>query len=636
MNGMGDLDRVVAAALRAAAPASSAPHLLRPSDAFLGRPLAAILGLQKVAERRHMPLVGVYLTASEYLGPFFIANGEEYRPDPIWTDLVLQHPRSDLLCALALLNHAARDTDLAAQLRTYFIERAPAIGTFLDDALNKTGDDRRVFLARGPILRTVRAVLNAATDDSTRLADARRRLGLPPAGTMDLTIVAILLTHLVADTMGRKAVDGEPRVGGLPQSLAMEMIQNTLFHQVGDVGDLLARTRLLWQGMDLAALQPQPRDLPVRMVEQATGAKYDPLVATAFALWARAQAYSPDEPMLLDPQRLPAEIQPYLGSTLPVLTATADELAAAARGQAADWQMLPLQEHPVVALSNGLLVLDETYLMDRVATGLFWLVHDYEKATYGDAAAHTWRGNHGDLFEQLAERRIRRLAPPSLGSAPTFFTEADLRDAYPGPGKKHCDAGIDYGSTVVLAEVVSGQVSVSTRTLGEPQALQNDLERLVFKKTRQLHDTALRLLDASHKGTAQLLGRGAPRIHPVIVQGGQFPHSEVTRRLIDGQLSEERLLQDARIAPLSIVGLDDLELVELLRQRDGVSFPELLDGWRNSIYANTGLRNYLIETFRLHGGVKRTAEIQAELDPQLETITRLLGTDMPERGEDSQ
>ena len=109
----------------------------------------------------------------------------------------------------------------------------------------------------------------------------------------------------------------------------------------------------------------------------------------------------------------------------------------------------------------------------------------------------------------------------------------------------------------------------------------------------------------------------------------QFPHSPITTRLIEGYLTENELLQDARIASLSIVGLDDLELVELLRQREGASLPDLLDGWQNSIYTDTSLRNYLIETFALRGGFNRTAESQEELDPQLKAILKLLGTEMP-------
>jgi hypothetical protein len=574
-----------------------------------------------------MPHVAVYLTASEYLGPFFAAAGEEYRADPLWLDLVSQHPRDDLLAALAVINHATGDPDLADHLREHFSRAAPGLAPHLQRALAGADGQSRVFLARGLVLRTIRAVLTSASSDPAQLVEKRAALGLSPPGAMELLVVAILLTHQVADSMGRRASAGEPMLGGMPQSLAMELVQNTLFHQADDVGDLLARTRLLWCEMDVAALRPAPRAVPMAMLEEVTGAPYDVLIATAFALWAKAQSYTPNEGAVLAAESLPADLQPHLERTLAVLARTPDELAGSLRGQTADWQMLPLQEHPVADTDRGLLVLDETYLLGRVTSGLFWLVHDHEKA-FGDDAANRWRSNHAGLFEQLAERRLQVLAPPLLGGASTYFTEEDLERVFPGQGIKRCDVGIHFGVTVVLAEIVSGQVSVPTRTRGDVTAFRSDLDRLVFSKARQLNGTAERLL-ADLPGTRDLLGAPAGRIHPVIVHAGQFPHSRVTGQLIEERLASEHLLRDARIAPLALVGLDDLELAELVRGREGRSLPDLLDGWRASEYAETSLRNYLIHRFQLQSGVRRPAALQAELEPQLREITRLLDTSMP-------
>jgi hypothetical protein len=54
------------------------------------------------------------------------------------------------------------------------------------------------------------------------------------------------------------------------------------------------------------------------------------------------------------------------------------------------WQMRPLQARPLLRLGDDVVVLDERHLVERVTRGLYWLVHDHEKETYGDKARGAW------------------------------------------------------------------------------------------------------------------------------------------------------------------------------------------------------------------------------------------------------
>ena len=58
------------------------------------------------------------------------------------------------------------------------------------------------------------------------------------------------------------------------------------------------------------------------------------------------------------------------------------------------------------------------------------------------------------------------------------------------PEHKTADTVIDFGERFVAFEIVSGQISVNTRVHGSLMSYEADLERLVFKKLRQLDDTA--------------------------------------------------------------------------------------------------------------------------------------------------
>ena len=57
-------------------------------------------------------------------------------------------------------------------------------------------------------------------------------------------------------------------------------------------------------------------------------------------------------------------------------------------------------------------------------------------------------------------------------------------------GTHACDAGIDFGDDMVLAEVVSGTVKMPTRQDGDVAPFRADAERLVVGKLGQLYDVA--------------------------------------------------------------------------------------------------------------------------------------------------
>lgn len=589
-------------------------------------PFAELLGLTPVAEPRELPLVHVYLSAHEYLAPYFAAKGISYRPDLVRLDVLYRHPRDLLLAMLAVLNHASSSPALAEQIRQEYVQRLTPIEPYLGAALRGLHGKPREFLARGPILRAIRDVLANAESDEIAVAARRTDLGFPSSPPVDLLVTAIVLVHITADAMGAQSDSSEPKLAGLPRSLAMELIQNSLFNRSEDAGDQLARNRLMWHNPDIATLKPPPRCPPVEMLQQAAGVDFDTLVAAGFALWSYAQQYSLTSRPVLAADALCFSSAALTATAFGVLSAAPDQLAAEVRANTADWQMLALQTHPVLRLPTGYLVLDETFLLDRITSGLFWIVQEAEKRRGGDSAAEAWHRVHGGMFELLAEQRARRLAPILLGAAQdTFFTEEDLQRHFPGQGRKHCDIGIDFGTTVLLADAVSGQISVPTRTTGDTMALAKDLERIVYKKTRQLDDTAKRLLQDT-AGTCALLGRPAARIHPVVIHAGQFPHSPPVTTIIGTQLRTENLLneRDARIAPVSVLSIEDLEVAELVRETRGLALPDILDAWKQSAYETNSLRNYLIETNGLHGPRPRSAASKAELDPHIDKVGSLL------------
>ena len=455
---------------------------------------AWMLGLAPVPEGHAWldNLVRVYVIAREYLGPFEAACGRDFDRDA-WIRVVLNlYPAEEFLCQLAALNHAATSDGLTldAQQR-YLDDMVPDAAQALRHALAGGVDgQRRGFLARQLVLRAMRLVLvppeSAAGWDLDRaLQDRLDGISAPAA--------AVLLVHLVGDALHQERSENEPRFCGTSEQLAMEMIANNLFYDRDDNGDLLARYRMLWLDYGPRLKRFTPRQPPADMLREAAGVELDEMITLAFAYWACLQARGHDDPIQIQAMVSPEmtisreHVETFLGLFASTPASLADEL----RQYPQPWQMMPVQSRPLLRLGNEVVVLDERYLVERVTRGLFWLVHDYEKEHYGERARSNWTQVWSEMVETRVEDQLRQMAPSLVGGGRAFFTEEDLQAAF--PGKKNCDAGIDYGSDVVLAEVVSGTVKVTTRELADVSSFTADTERIVLGKARQLYETAANL-----------------------------------------------------------------------------------------------------------------------------------------------
>src|SRR5262249_51983324 len=146
-----------------------------------------------------------------------------------------------------------------------------------------------------------------------------------------------------------------------------------------------------------------------------------------------------------------------IGLFLELVAATPEQFSEDFRGRASRFDFLPFQRRPILRMPQGLLLLDEEYMWERITQGHYWDVHDHEKAS-GETERNRWPQAYGEMMEMMVEDLLERLAPPLLGGeGSTFYTEEDFATAYPG---KRCDAAIDFGLDLALFEVVSGQLSV--------------------------------------------------------------------------------------------------------------------------------------------------------------------------------
>ena len=181
------------------------------------------------------------------------------------------------------------------------------------------------------------------------------------------------------------------------------------------------------------------------MLQEATGISFDELTTLGFAYWSHIRACGPGDQVKLNAMIMPriAISQAVISTFLDLFSSTPADLADALRGCTKPWQMLPIQDRPLLRLGNDIVVLDERYLVERVTRGLYWLVHDYEATTFGEKARNKWTQAYSEMVERRVEDQVRDMAPHLVGGKRAFFTEEDLQAAF--PGVENADAGADFG-----------------------------------------------------------------------------------------------------------------------------------------------------------------------------------------------
>ena len=83
------------------------------------------------------------------------------------------------------------------------------------------------------------------------------------------------------------------------------------------------------------------------------------------------------------------------------------------------------------------------------------------------------------------------------------------------------------------------------------------------------------------------------RILLVVVCGGQFPVNPLTITYISQQIAAGQLQPHGPIRPLALLDLEELEGCQALHRRRGMTLPQLLGAWRQSLYSGVAFRNYL-------------------------------------------
>lgn len=548
-------------------------------------------------ERRPTELINVFITLRDYM--------DIPAQDVIDMAATSQAP-SDLLRELANLSHIERNEDLTAEftadlLRCMNVESKRKLEAVL-------ADGRHRLLARQPIVLGMMFILRTYA----KRGNAQRIQGRAPT-----RMVALLLTHAIAEHLGG-AVRGR-ELDEAPDAWMLEFAQNMQFNQRDDPLSLLVRHHDLWSiYLPQARSEEQPE--ADGLLAEATGLGYRQHLAYAFAMYAFASSRKPNDPFYLDRSALPSESGSF-ASFVSCVAATLDVLSASASKTDGEWNCLPILAHPILAEKQGLLVLDEDFILQRATSGLRHYV-DNHVGTATTPQRTLWDQHYGSAVESMAEDGIRALAPKSLmdEKRAIVFDEEDMRSISTG---KRADIAVCYGADWCVFEVVAKRLTARAMHSSDIEVFKSDIDHLVIHKAAQLAEIADALLSG---GAERLAGIEVPatRVCPVVVCPEGVPASPLLGDYIRAELASRGLMSDSRVVRLAVLDLGDLELLESLLEHGHLP-NRVLHAWGTSRLAHFPLSAYAWHAYPGLRPLGRPSRIQLRADRLFDELLETIG-----------
>jgi hypothetical protein len=491
-------------------------------------------------------------------------------PDAVLLEHLAGHPAGDVLafCGSVLNVLARSERDDGQQW---------AVQTFLRGAHRRRAEamikDDWALLTPQVVLAS--AKLRLLLRDATPPRDGNLLAGE--------TLTAILG---IADRLSAERED-DAMWGLAPRWLVVEMLQNLYFNATRDVGSVLARGRRVRTIM--RELDPTLAAWLDDLFEELTKTPFDTVTAVGLALYA-GTAQSPSvaptyfDKMDFDPAARRAALEVVAGSIDDLRRDAAAEFRRVPGKSGFDWGYNVFRKYPALRHPDGrIFTLHPGYLVDRCAFDAYELkVRNAlrQRSNAGDGVARKHEGAAGDLFghahEQYAGESVDAQLPKVPGGARQVWAEADFKKAW--PRRKHCDYLADYGEALVAIDIVSKRLVEQTYGAGVIESLEADLRQIVDKKAIQIDSTLRMVIERGDE--LGLPRRGDPGssvpIFPIVVSTAGLPWNPMIAAVVHERIANAAILTHARVRPLRVITLENLEETEALSAAGGPSLGRLL------------------------------------------------------------
>lgn len=281
---------------------------------------------------------------------------------------------------------------------------------------------------------------------------------------------------------------------------------------------------------------------------------------------------------------------------------------------------LAIERRPVVKAPSGRVYLVNFRALERRAThGIFHILS--EGADHEGKDRETYTSHFGAAFQIWVEDSFRRMEDGK--DEPTIFCDEPYGTRkFP---KDTSDVVLVFERNVIALDAVAGAMRARTWSLGDLDAFEADLEKLVYKKAKQLSNR----IDDIRSGETEKIGlsqEGVVRYWPVIVMAAPFPGRPTVMKTVRDRIKARGWLTQRDVAPIAIVTAEDLAALESFLESNDGTVLDVIRGWKS--HADTGdfpVQNYLSE----NGSLMRAAEHFREAFTRGSTdiVKRLFGPD---------
>jgi hypothetical protein len=286
------------------------------------------------------------------------------------------------------------------------------------------------------------------------------------------------------------------------------------------------------------------------------------------------------------------------------------------------WSHDVLGRYPVVrADDGGLLVLDRNLLVRRIFGGLLAL--DIDAGLKGGTRTDRKRAKHvAGCLQHLAEVYALEIFEAVAGGGsvgPRVYGDAELKCAFARTGRRIADAAVDYGDAWVVVEVTTSKLTRAS-VAASREALSKDVDKLVGE-VEQIDHTIAALRAEERKLTG---ARPAParRFHPLLVVTDGFPVNPMSTELLRQRVAHEGLLAGNDVAPLEVVDIIELEMLEGITEQGGPSLRDILAGKERAVFFRSSVRDYLLVERGLNPAHSQRVStlLERALDPALDAL----------------
>jgi hypothetical protein len=283
--------------------------------------------------------------------------------------------------------------------------------------------------------------------------------------------------------------------------------------------------------------------------------------------------------------------------------------------QTAAWDHTPFEQRPFLRCEDGSLhPVSAGALGSWLSRGMYFRALDAAKARpHPTKPGKNCALRFLQAFGPIAERYVFNLVAASHEHLEAAGAATVSSERYYGrDNRRSPDVAVAQAPELVLMEVYSGRLRRQARISGTAEDVEVELRKVVVSKLNELQQRIADLLAGAFRPDGFPEGV-TPQVWPMLVLAGQGVMQTpllwewVTPRLEPGAFG------DARVAPPTIVDLDDLDpLLSLVEE--GRTLPQLLAEFHASRFAQLSPINWIAARFERAAADSRPRYVERQAD----------------------